>query len=336
MFSGRALDAGFFHWAVIPGMLLSALGMFMTSLCTEYYQFFLAQGITTGLGCGLQFTPSMSLVTTYFARNRSVALAIMASGSATGGLLYPSIARQLLPRIGFAWTVRVMGFIMLAVGSCYCSLLRPRLPPRKSGPMFELSAFREGPYVLYLTGLFLICLGIFFAFYYISSFAVNVIGVSYSTSINLLLILNGVGLVGRLIPGYFADKYFGAYNTIVPLCFIASIILYCWAAVDSVSSLYAFAVLYGFFSAGFQGLFPAVLSTLTKDMSKAGTRNGMGFGIVGIASLTGSPVAGALIQRDGGTYLTAQMWGASMMFLGSIVVLAGRISITGWKWRVRA
>jgi predicted MFS family arabinose efflux permease len=303
----------------------------MTSLCTQYWQFFLAQGLLTGLGCGCQFTPTLSLVSTYFARNRSVALAIMASGSATGGLIYPTVARQLIPVLGFPWTVRIMGFMMLAVGSLYCSLLKTRLPPRKRGPVFEWNAFREPPYSLYLIGLFLFCFGIFFAFYYISSFAVNVVGVSYPTSINLLMIMNGMGLVGRLIPGYIADAYLGPYNTLIPLCLITSLILYCWAAVDSVASLYAFATLYGFFSGGFQGLFPAVLSSLTKDMGKVGTRNGMGFGIVGLASLTGPPIAGALVQSHGGVYLTAQMWGASMMLLGSIMIVLGRVGLTGWK-----
>lgn len=177
MLSGRMFDAGYFHWVIIPGMLLAALGTMMTSLCTEYWQLFLAQGLMTGFGCGLQFAPTMSLVTTYFSRNRSVAVAIMASGSASGGLVYPTVARQLMPRIGFPWTVRVMGFMMLAVGSLYCSLLKPRLPPRKSGPLFEFSAFREPPYSLFLIGIFLIGLGQYFAFYYISSFALDILGV---------------------------------------------------------------------------------------------------------------------------------------------------------------
>jgi len=224
-----------------------------------------------------------------------------------------------------------MGFIMLAVGSLYCSLLKPRLPPRKRGPVFEWNAFREPAYSMYLIGLFLFGFGIFFAFYYISSFAVNVIGVPYSTSINLLLVLNGIGLLGRLIPGYIADAYLGPYNTLIPLCFITSLILYCWAAVSSVRSLYAFAVLYGFFSAGFQGLFPSVLASLTKDMGKVGTRNGMGFGVVGLASLTGPPIAGALVQSHGGDYLAAQMWGASMMLAGSCMIVLGRVGLTGWK-----
>jgi MFS family permease len=335
MFTGRMFDAGYFYWSVIPGMLLSALGIFMTSLCTKYWQFFLAQGLVNGFGNGMQFAPSLSLVSTYFARNRSVALAIMASGSATGGLVYPTIARQLLPRIGFPWTVRVMGFIMLAMGSLYCSLLKPRLPPRKSGPILELSAFREAPYSLFLMAVFLICLGQYFAFYYISSFATNVLDLPYGTAINVLLVLNGIGVLGRLIPSYFADKYFGCYNMLIPFCFISSIVLFFWPLVKGTGGLYGWAVSYGFFVAGFQGMFPAVLTSLTKDMSRVGTRNGMGLAIIGLGTLIGPPIAGALIQSYGGNYLIAQMFGGVTVFLGSVVLVVGRISITGMKFKVR-
>lgn len=336
MFSGRMFDAGYFHWVVIPGMLLAALGTMMTSLCTQYWQFFLAQGLMTGLGCGCQFAPTISLVTTYFSKNRSVAVAIMASGSATGGLVYPTIARQLMPKIGFPWTVRVMGFMMLAVGSVYCSLLKPRLPPRKSGPLFEFSAFKEPPYSLYLIGIFLIGLGQYFAFYYISSFAVDVLGVPYATSVNVLLVLNGVGILGRLIPSYFADKWTGPFNVLIPFCFVSSIVLFFWPLVHSESGLYGWAVCYGFFVAGFQGIFPAVLTTLTKDMSKVGTRNGMGFAIMGVGTLVGPPIAGALIQSHGGSYLAAQMFGGATVLIGSCVLVIARAAITGWTIRVRA
>ncbi|KAH7135070.1 major facilitator superfamily domain-containing protein [Dendryphion nanum] len=335
MFSGRALDAGFFHWVLIPGLFANAMGMFMTSLCSKYWQFFIAQGILNGIGCGLQFTPTTALVYTYFLKNKSVALAIVASGSATGGLVYPTIARQLLPKIGFAWTTRIMGFIMLAVGALYCSFLKPRLPPRRSGPLLELSAFRETPYTLYVTGVFLTCFGQLFAFYYIGSFAMQVIGVSYSTSVNLLMIMNGLGLIGRLIPSYFADRNFGSYNTLIPFVFGSSIIMFSWAAVKTEAALYAFAVIYGFISAGFQGLFPATLSSLTKDLSKVGVRNGMGFSIIAFANLCGPPIAGALMQKTGGNFLAAQMWGGTMIFMGGVVLTLGRISLTGFVFRVR-
>lgn len=336
MFTGRMFDAGYFYWSLIPGMIIAALGMFMTSLCTKYWQFFLAQGIMNGLGNGMQFAPTLSLVTTYFATNRSVALAIMASGSATGGLVYPTIARQLLPRIGFPWTVRVMGFIMLAVGALYCSLLKPRLPPRKSGPLLELSAFKEPPYSLFCIGVLLICLGQYFAFYYISSFAVDVLKLPYGTSINVLLVLNGIGVLGRLIPSYFADKYTGPYNILIPFCIISAVALYCWPLVKSEAGLFGWAALFGFFVAGFQGIFPAALTTLTKDMSKVGTRNGQGFAVVGLGTFIGPPIAGALIQSYGGGYLIAQLFAGSTVLLGSLILIIGRWSITGSIIRVRA
>jgi predicted MFS family arabinose efflux permease len=288
-----------------------------------------------GLGNGMQFAPSLSLVSTYFARNRSVALAIMASGSATGGLVYPTIARQLLPRIGFPWTVRAMGFIMLVMGACYCSLLKPRLPPRKSGPLLELSAFREASYSLFLLAVFLICLGQYFAFYYISTFATNILDLPYGTAINVLLALNGIGVLGRLLPSYFADKFFGCYNMLIPFCFASSIVLFFWPLVKGTGGLYGWAVIYGFFVAGFQGMFPAVLTSLTKDMSRVGTRNGMGLAIIGLGTLFGPPIAGALIQSNGGSYLIAQMFGGITVLLGSLVLVVGRISITGSKLKVK-
>ncbi|KAL5115598.1 hypothetical protein ACEQ8H_006485 [Pleosporales sp. CAS-2024a] len=335
MLTGRMFDAGYFHWSIISGMLLSALGIFMTSLCTKYWQFFLAQGLLNGMGNGMQFAPSLSLVSTYFARNRTVALAIMASGSATGGLVYPTIARQLLPLIGFPWTVRVMGFMMLAMGLCYCSLLKPRLPPRKSRSLLEWSAFQETPYSLFLIGVFLICLGQYFAFYYISSYATTILDLPYGTAINVLLVLNAVGVLGRLVPSYLADRYFGCYNMLIPVCFLSAIALFLWPLVKNEPALYGWAMSYGFFVAGFQGMFPSVLTSLTKDMSRIGTRNGMGLAIIGLGTLVGPPIAGSLIQARGGSYLVAQLFGGGTVFVGSVVLTIGRLSITGNKLRIR-
>lgn len=149
------------------------------------------------------------------------------------------------------------------------------------------------------------------------------------------MIMNGLGLVGRLIPSYLADLKFGPFNTIIPFAFISGIILYCWSLVHDISGLYAFSITYGLLAASFQGLFPSTLASLTSDMSKVGVRNGMGFSLAGIATLTGPPLAGALIQKNGGSYFIAQMWGASMIMVGGLVMIAGRISKTGWVFRIR-
>lgn len=166
-FSGRATDAGYFRVVITAGSVLQLLGVFMTSLCTRYWQLLLAQGLCTGLGNGLLFCPILSLLSTYFSKRRSLAIGIAASGSATGGLVFPVIVQQLLPKIGFAWTVRVLGFVMLALQALTLAFSRTRLPPRKSGPLVEWGAFKELPYLLFSIGMFLNFWGLYFAFYYV-------------------------------------------------------------------------------------------------------------------------------------------------------------------------
>jgi hypothetical protein len=106
MFSGRALDAGLFLPAVLIGITFQLVGIFTMSISTKYWQLFLTQGVLTGIGGGIFFTPAMGLVSTYFAKRRGMALGIATTGNSFGGIIYPVIVRQLLPKIGFGWTVR--------------------------------------------------------------------------------------------------------------------------------------------------------------------------------------------------------------------------------------
>lgn len=329
-FSGRATDYGLFRLTLLVGSIFQLVGVFMTSLSTEYWQVFLAQGICTGLGNGLVFCPTLSLLSTYFNKKRSLAIGIGASGSATGGLVFPVIVQQLLPKIGFPWTVRTIGFLMLAIHAVTLAFSKPRLPPRKSGALVEWTAFKEPPYTLFSTGMFLVFLGLYPAFYYVGSFGRNILGITEADSINYLLILNGIGLVGRIVPAHFADRYFGPLNTLIPFVFVSGLLLYCWAAVNSKGGLGGFVVVYGIFAAGIQSLFPATLSSLTTDLKKAGVRMGMVFSVISFACLTGPPIAGALIQRDDGNYLYAQIFVGTVLMAGCATLAVSRVVKQGW------
>lgn len=98
--SGRASDAGLVHEAVLVGTVLVVFGMFMTSLATQYYQLFLAQGVCMGLGMGILYMPGLSVPSSYFKARKFLAVAIIASGAGSGGLVYPPMVQQLLPRVG--------------------------------------------------------------------------------------------------------------------------------------------------------------------------------------------------------------------------------------------
>jgi len=329
-FSGRATDAGFFKFTWTVGATLELVCIFMTSLCTKYWQLFLAQGLGMGIGCGLMFCPTMALLPTYFAKKRAIAFGIAACGSATGGLVFPAVVMRLLPRVGFAWTVRTLGFITLATQIPSLFFLRQRLPPRKSGPLVEWDAFKEMPYALFAIGMFLNFWGLYVGFFYISSFARDIIGASQSTSMDLLMVMNGLGTVGRLIPNLLADLHTGPLNMLIPFSFFSGVLAYSWAGVTSLAGLYVFAVIYGFFAAGLQSLFPATLSTLTDDLKKVGVRMGMVLSLLSFATLTGSPIAGALVQKGEGHYLYAQMFMGSAIIAGTMTLTGARIAKLGW------
>ena len=98
--SGRATDAGMARPVVAAGAVLLVLGTFMTSLATEYWQIFLAQGLCIGLGQGLMWLPSVTLTSTYFIRLRVFAVTTAATGTSTGGIIFPAMIQYLIPKIG--------------------------------------------------------------------------------------------------------------------------------------------------------------------------------------------------------------------------------------------
>jgi hypothetical protein len=57
IFSGRALDRGWFRPTIALGIAIQILGIFAMSGATTYWQFLLTQGFCTGVGGGIFFVP---------------------------------------------------------------------------------------------------------------------------------------------------------------------------------------------------------------------------------------------------------------------------------------
>lgn len=326
VFSGRLTDSGYFRQVFLVGSFFQLLGVFATSWCTTYWQTLLAQGICIGIGEGCLFCPTITVISTYFTKKRSLAIGIVACGSATGGIIFPSMVRQLLPVIGFGWTIRSIGFINL-VTLVVCNIfMKTRIAPRTSGGWVEWGAFKELEYTFYALGTFLIFWGVYFAFYFLSTFSREKLnpGLSYTNSLNLIIILNGIGVIGRILPNFFADRI-GTLNLLAPVSFLSGVFVLCWIAVNSIGGLYAWSVFYGITAASIQSLFPAALSSLTNDLKKMGVRIGMVFTIVGFAVLIGAPIQGAIITAAGGSYIGAQIFSGISLLMGSGFLVAAKI-----------
>ena len=99
--AGPIYDRGYLRLLLFTGSFLVVFGFMMLSLCQEYWQALLAQAFCIGIGGGLLFTPTVSLVPTYFSTRIGLAVGIASSGSSLGGVIYPIVLYKLLGPLGF-------------------------------------------------------------------------------------------------------------------------------------------------------------------------------------------------------------------------------------------
>jgi MFS family permease len=81
---GPVFDVGYLKTLLVLGTFLTVLGIMCTSVCKEYWQFVLAQGVCTGLGTTCFFVPSISIIPGYFIKRRALATGLAATGSSIG------------------------------------------------------------------------------------------------------------------------------------------------------------------------------------------------------------------------------------------------------------
>lgn len=321
-FTGRLLDAGLFIPTYIVGAVIQLAGIFAMSALEQpkYWQLMLTQGVLTGLGGGILFTPSLALVATWFDKHRGLAIGLATTGNSSGGIIYPLIVRQLIPRVGFAWTARTLGFVNLACLGTALAIMRSRLPPRRSGPLIDVTAFKEGVYVAYVFAMFFFSWSNYYTFYYIGSYGIQRLGLSYSASSILVIIVNGAGLPARVAIPIIADRI-GPLNVITMMMICCPIVLFCWLAVNNIPGYYVFTIIFGFVSGAIQSLMPTTVASITKRLDTVGTRLGMCFGVLSIASLTGPSIGGAIQSAAGGKFTGSQAWvGASALTSAALLI----------------
>lgn len=193
----------------------------MVSLCSQYWQLVLAQGVVVGLGGGCLFVPSIAILPTYFSTHMAFTIGIAGSGSGigkitrwlwdtdrvsdpdltvvTGGVIYPIVFQELENIIGFAWATRVIAFVMLATLSVPLAVMRPRLKPSAVRKLFDSAAWSERPYSFFAFGGFFGFIGMYLPLYYISVFAIAH-GMSPRLAFYLIPILNAGSIFGRILP----------------------------------------------------------------------------------------------------------------------------------------
>ncbi|KPM39362.1 hypothetical protein AK830_g7195 [Neonectria ditissima] len=296
--AGPLYDAGYHRHILVIGASGVVFGTFMQSISKEYWHFILAQSICVGTGGGLISFLGPTVLATYFKKHLALASGIGSSGSGIAGIVFPIMYRQLLPRVGFGWTVRIMGFVSLATLAVPVLTMRPRVLPTKLRKRLDTTAFRDVPFVIFLVGNFLVLLGAFTPFFYVQVFAIDKSIAGAELSFYVLASMNLASTLGRIVPNFVTTPV-GPFNMLILSALISVVAGLAYIAVTNVAGLIVTSAFYGFASGGFFALQPVVLIWLCPDPQLIGTRLGMAFCFLSFALLASNPVAGAIKDVGG-------------------------------------
>ncbi|KAH6878173.1 major facilitator superfamily domain-containing protein [Alternaria rosae] len=340
--SGPLFDLGYFRSMLLVGNFLVVLGIMMLSLSTQYWQVFLSQGVCMGLGAGLLYIPSLAMVGVWFSKKRALAMGIVMSGIAVGGVIYIIMFDRLTRSAGFPWAIRAIGFVALAAALLSIPALLSGSAwlkhKRKRRALFDKSALHDRLFLIFTACSFSTFLGYIVPYFYIPTYARERLGSSESTALYMLVLSIAGSFFGRLVSGV-AAHWFGAIVTWGLCAFASGLLALVWISIETEKTFIAFSILWGFFSAALVTVPSAAFANITPDLSRLGTRLGMSWSVSSIATLIGAPIAGALLKKtDGRTnFIGVQVWSGACLMVGTgwlVVLWTVTVKTQKKGWRV--
>lgn len=232
---------------VCGGSLVTLFALFMMSLCKDYWQLFLAQGLLLGIGIAFIVLPGFTTPAQHFSKSRGMALGIVVSGSSLGGVIWPIALHNLLTEVGFGWAVRIAAFIQLPLLVIGCVFVRPPLGlTGHAKGKTDFSSMKNPILILLSSGLFLIYLGLFTPFFFITSWTES-LGLDSNFAFYTISIINGASLFGRILPGIVADRV-GPYNIAILAAIASGLVCTCLTKATTVAGISVLSLAYGFSS----------------------------------------------------------------------------------------
>ncbi|GCE99935.1 putative monocarboxylate transporter [Zygosaccharomyces mellis] len=308
IFSGGYFDRNGSTTPMVTGTVVYVGGLFALANCYKTYQFILALSLCSGIGTGILMTPLVSVVATWFNKKRGIATSVATMGGSVGGVIFPIMLRRLYEEVGYPWAIRILAFLFLA-----CLLFSLKFAHEREKPVakpFEskremvqwyASASLNWKYFLEWRFLFtalaasLAECSLTASATYLTSYALAR-GYSQSMSYYLITANNGLGILGRFVPAYLADKCLGRFNvSIITIGLAAFFNFVIWLPFGGHSgAIWAYVCLYGFATGSILTLTPVCIGQIssTHDFGK---RYATAYFLQAILTIPVLPIGGVIV-----------------------------------------
>ena len=338
LFVGPLFDRYGPRWIALCGGILELIMIFLLAECKTFWQIMLCCGVLGGLAGALLTTTSLAAVAHWFKLRRGLAQGIAMMGSSGGGLIIPLMLRTTLPKYGYAWSLRILGFVFLFCFIVGNLLIKARLPPSaeaKKKAIISLSIYADLRLSLFTVSIFSFEVVLFGTLGILPTYATLTTNFSPDTGFYLIAILNGVSCLGRILPGYAADKI-GRFNTLaIMIVFTLVFMLVLWLPFGSTSlpALYAFSALFGFGTGSWMALTPACIGQLCRA-EEYGRYYGSIYFIASLSTLVCIPISGELVEKVGPRAMVGFF--CAILALGFVAFLFSRWACLGRAWTLKA
>lgn len=129
---------------------------------------------------------------------------------------------------------------------------------------------------------------------------------------------------------------FGKYNIFIVAAFatgLSTLALWLPSGVKTDAAHIAYSVVYGLFSGAYVALIAGLVAQIS-PMKEIGFRTGLVFFVNSIGALTTSPIAGAILDMEGGGWTGVKVFSGVLCMAGTSFVVVARIYKAGWKLNV--
>lgn len=323
------------RWFGPIGLAMAFIGFLLSSFATRIWQLLVTQGIISGVGCGLLFTPTTLYMDEWFVKRKGLALGIMWAGKSVTGVAIPFIMEASLRKFGPARTLQAWSVATVVLSAPLLYFLKPRIPLSRTNAVrrISLSFFRLPAFWMLSIGNILQSLGYFLPYTYLSSYAVQETGASTTVATTVLALVNATSIPGGIFMGSLGD-HFSVRTTVLVSSVGSALAVFCfWGFSSQVALLAIFSITYGFFAGGFSSTWSGVLTELKSQ--SPGLDTGLMFGLLaggrGIGNVISGPLSVALLTHNN-WLKDGKHWGYSGEY-GGVILFTGATSLLGgWGW----
>lgn len=315
---------------ILAGWPLCIISLVAGSFANSLGTLILTQGVLYGIGFVIFYYPILSMVDEYWVRRRGMAYGLLCSASGVSGAVTPLTLQALLHKYGHRTTLRGVAVFLFVLTGPLIPLLKGRPGQQQNVALrTDWTFLRTRLFWIYSISNLLMGLGYFFPALFLPSYA-SAIGLSTSKGALLLALMSVAQVAGQFTFGYLSDKRTSINALITLSASIAAIAtLSAWGLARSIAPLVLFALLYGFFGAGYTAMWARMVTAVSEEPSAAQAIFGMfNFG-KGVGNIVAGPISAGLLRRSSGDEgYGLGMYKAVVLFTGVCLLLSAGSLVT--------